>query len=138
LTIQLSLTDAFDYLYLSTQGGRGAGAAGPAQSMRKTRLCEEFMQTGRCKYGDRCTYAHGQHELRPPPTAGMQGERREVGGWVGLASGIGKRWQEEWLRFQTTSVHVLKLAQCNLMVCSQAGCIVSRISQDRMRRSNCH
>lgn len=27
--------------------------------MKKTRLCEEFMKTGVCKYGDKCTFAHG-------------------------------------------------------------------------------
>ncbi len=29
------------------------------ESMRKTRLCERFMQTGNCPYGDKCTFAHG-------------------------------------------------------------------------------
>eukprot|EP00197_Chlamydomonas_leiostraca_P002398 CAMPEP_0202858516 /NCGR_PEP_ID=MMETSP1391-20130828/1014_1 /ASSEMBLY_ACC=CAM_ASM_000867 /TAXON_ID=1034604 /ORGANISM="Chlamydomonas leiostraca, Strain SAG 11-49" /LENGTH=627 /DNA_ID=CAMNT_0049537441 /DNA_START=96 /DNA_END=1979 /DNA_ORIENTATION=+ len=46
-------------------------------SMRKTRLCEKFMQTGSCGYGDKCTFAHGTHELRPrvggPPSGGGPG-----------------------------------------------------------------
>lgn len=29
------------------------------EGMRKTRLCEKFMQTGSCGYGDKCTFAHG-------------------------------------------------------------------------------
>ncbi|EFJ39773.1 CCCH zinc finger protein [Volvox carteri f. nagariensis] len=27
--------------------------------MKKTRICEEFVRTGSCKYGDKCTFAHG-------------------------------------------------------------------------------
>lgn len=29
------------------------------EHMKKTRLCQEFMNTGSCKYGDRCTFAVG-------------------------------------------------------------------------------
>ncbi|KAJ9528442.1 hypothetical protein QJQ45_020276, partial [Haematococcus lacustris] len=54
--------------------GRGHVAPNPVvdkrasiQMMKKTRLCEEFMNTGSCKYGDRCTFAHGSNELRQPP-----------------------------------------------------------------------
>ncbi|GIL80432.1 hypothetical protein Vretimale_16125 [Volvox reticuliferus] len=35
--------------------------------MKKTRICEEFVRTGSCKYGDKCTFAHGQTELRQAP-----------------------------------------------------------------------
>lgn len=37
----------------------------------KTRLCQGF-SAGFCPYGDRCTFAHGVAELRPPP-ANWQG-----------------------------------------------------------------
>lgn len=30
----------------------------------KTELCNNLMELGSCKYGDRCHYAHGAHELR--------------------------------------------------------------------------
>ncbi|KAG1661301.1 hypothetical protein FOA52_008648 [Chlamydomonas sp. UWO 241] len=30
----------------------------------KTKLCSRFMQTGTCQYSSRCTFAHGEHELR--------------------------------------------------------------------------
>lgn len=30
----------------------------------KTELCNNLMELGDCKYGDRCHYAHGAHELR--------------------------------------------------------------------------
>ena len=32
--------------------------------MKKTRLCQEFVNTGACKYGVKCTFAHGEVELR--------------------------------------------------------------------------
>lgn len=30
---------------------------------KKTELCSSFLQTGICKYGDSCAFAHGEHEL---------------------------------------------------------------------------
>lgn len=30
----------------------------------KTELCNNLIELGECKYGDRCHYAHGAHELR--------------------------------------------------------------------------
>eukprot|EP00798_Chlamydomonas_sp_ICE-L_P031723 gene31723-6924_t len=41
-----------------------AGQPIPRQALRKTKLCAKFMETGVCSYGERCTFAHGQHELR--------------------------------------------------------------------------
>ncbi|EFO23791.1 hypothetical protein LOAG_04695 [Loa loa] len=35
----------------------------------KTSLCGEFRKTKKCGYGERCTFAHGEEELRPPPKA---------------------------------------------------------------------
>jgi len=32
----------------------------------KTVLCKQFMDTGECKFGERCHFAHGDVELRPP------------------------------------------------------------------------
>ena len=49
-------------------------------SLKKTRLCQEFVSSGACKYGERCTFAHGDHELRASvPMAGGGGE---VSPWV--------------------------------------------------------
>ncbi|XP_017540172.1 mRNA decay activator protein ZFP36L1b [Pygocentrus nattereri] len=40
-------------------------AAGQVNSSRyKTELCRPFEESGSCKYGDKCQFAHGQHELR--------------------------------------------------------------------------
>jgi hypothetical protein len=41
---------------------------------RKTRLCIKWINTGRCPYGDRCNFAHGQHELK-------LGRANNQGGW---------------------------------------------------------
>jgi hypothetical protein len=30
-------------------------------------LCKNFGAKGNCKYGDKCTFAHGEHELRGKP-----------------------------------------------------------------------
>ena len=32
--------------------------------MYKTRMCRNYMETGRCKYGRLCQFAHGRKELR--------------------------------------------------------------------------
>ena len=52
------------------------GAARPGQAYFKTRLCTMFMETGACPYGDRCSFAHGEHELQRPPTHGYQRKTR--------------------------------------------------------------
>eukprot|EP01116_Phalansterium_solitarium_P005509 TRINITY_DN1721_c0_g1_i1.p1 TRINITY_DN1721_c0_g1~~TRINITY_DN1721_c0_g1_i1.p1 ORF type:complete len:332 (+),score=67.63 TRINITY_DN1721_c0_g1_i1:414-1409(+) len=35
------------------------------QSLYKTELCRSFSETGVCRYGHKCQFAHGHHELRP-------------------------------------------------------------------------
>lgn len=35
------------------------------QNLYKTELCRSFTETGTCRYGHKCQFAHGQHELRP-------------------------------------------------------------------------
>lgn len=35
------------------------------QNLYKTELCRSFEETGSCKYGQKCQFAHGQDELRP-------------------------------------------------------------------------
>ncbi|XP_077409453.1 mRNA decay activator protein ZFP36L1b [Vanacampus margaritifer] len=42
-----------------------AGANSQVNSSRyKTELCRPFEENGSCKYGDKCQFAHGMHELR--------------------------------------------------------------------------
>ncbi|RYG44205.1 zinc finger CCCH domain-containing protein, partial [archaeon] len=39
----------------------------------QTRICLFFLQTTGCPYGDRCFYAHGDHELRDDPASDVPG-----------------------------------------------------------------
>ncbi|KAM5292639.1 mRNA decay activator protein ZFP36L2 [Ctenodactylus gundi] len=48
-------------LHLQQKAGGGA----PVNSTRyKTELCRPFEESGACKYGEKCQFAHGFHELR--------------------------------------------------------------------------
>lgn len=40
-------------------GGGGGGGGGDKSGHWRTRLCEQFMQHQTCRYGDKCTFAHG-------------------------------------------------------------------------------
>lgn len=42
----------------------GAAPAAQNSSRYKTELCRPFEESGTCKYGDKCQFAHGIHELR--------------------------------------------------------------------------
>lgn len=44
--------------------------------MKKTRICEEFMKTGSCKYGDKCTFAHG-YGVGERKAESLEGETEE-------------------------------------------------------------
>jgi len=35
------------------------------QNLYKTELCRSYVDTGVCRYGHKCQFAHGEHELRP-------------------------------------------------------------------------
>jgi len=35
------------------------------QNLYKTELCRSFVETGACRYGFKCQFAHGKNELRP-------------------------------------------------------------------------
>ena len=39
--------------------------AGHVRSNYKTIPCKFFMESGHCSFGDRCTYAHGESDIRP-------------------------------------------------------------------------
>jgi butyrate response factor 1 len=42
----------------------GDGRATAAVSRYKTELCRPFDENGSCRYGEKCQFAHGRHELR--------------------------------------------------------------------------
>jgi hypothetical protein len=35
------------------------------QNLYKTELCRSWVESATCKYGSKCQFAHGQHEIRP-------------------------------------------------------------------------
>ena len=49
----------------------GASSTPPSHSsiintaLYKTELCRSYLETGTCRYGAKCQFAHGEHELRP-------------------------------------------------------------------------
>lgn len=54
------------------------GGRGSTNVFYKTRMCNKW-RGGSCPFGDRCTYAHGQHELRRvPPEVLAQFEREQA------------------------------------------------------------
>jgi tristetraprolin len=48
----------------SALSAASAKAANINTSRYKTELCRPFEESGSCKYGDKCQFAHGSHELR--------------------------------------------------------------------------
>ncbi|XP_069464569.1 mRNA decay activator protein ZFP36L2 isoform X2 [Ambystoma mexicanum] len=45
-------------------GGGGTQGAQVNSTRYKTELCRPYEESGTCKYGDKCQFAHGYHELR--------------------------------------------------------------------------
>ncbi len=56
-----AIQDRKNSLTSSTSGSPSSSA----EELFKTELCRSFETTGACKYGAKCRFAHGQHELRP-------------------------------------------------------------------------
>jgi len=82
-------------------GGRGSG--GERRGFRgtsenaKTKLCMRWMSPEGCRFGDRCNFAHGEHELRKlPPRSGAGPGGGRGGGRDGGRGGYGGYggWQE--------------------------------------------
>lgn len=71
------------------RGGRG-GFRGTAENA-KTKLCNRWLQ-GDCRFGDRCNFAHGEHELRAlPPRENGAGAPAPAAGRGGYGGGRGGR-----------------------------------------------
>lgn len=49
---------------LSSPGESGQGQSDSPADRYKTELCRTFQDSGKCKYGDKCQFAHGKAELR--------------------------------------------------------------------------
>ncbi|CAI2353198.1 unnamed protein product [Caenorhabditis sp. 36 PRJEB53466] len=52
---------------LGTPNGSGNVPPPKNPKLYKTELCRSWMDHGRCNYGERCQYAHGEVEKRPVP-----------------------------------------------------------------------
>lgn len=50
---------------MATPNGQAPPPKNP--KLYKTELCRSWMDHGRCNYGERCQYAHGELEKRPVP-----------------------------------------------------------------------
>lgn len=48
----------------------GAGQRGPHPNF-KSKLCKRFQESGHCNFGERCGFAHGDHDLRQSGTYGQ-------------------------------------------------------------------
>ncbi|XP_059212349.1 mRNA decay activator protein ZFP36L1b isoform X2 [Centropristis striata] len=60
---QRSYSELGDMVGASSQACVG-GSSQVISSRYKTELCRPFEENGTCKYGDKCQFAHGVHELR--------------------------------------------------------------------------
>lgn len=57
----------------------GREALQPQPDLYRTQVCFQYMQIRMCKYGDRCTFAHGEGQLRGQvATAGPNGASATV------------------------------------------------------------
>nr|XP_044993628.1 mRNA decay activator protein ZFP36L2 [Jaculus jaculus] len=52
------------HLQQQQKGGGGGGGSQINSTRYKTELCRPFEESGTCKYGEKCQFAHGFHELR--------------------------------------------------------------------------
>ena len=60
----------------------------------KTSLCNNFSQTGQCKFGDNCKFAHGDQDLRMGQDGPQQGFKQNYGGYNNNNSGGGGGFQQ--------------------------------------------
>ncbi|KAA0147561.1 hypothetical protein FNF27_02399 [Cafeteria roenbergensis] len=50
---------------MGARSGRSGRSGGGQHALFKTEMCRTFTQTGACRYGEKCQFAHGLVELRP-------------------------------------------------------------------------
>ncbi|XP_042513775.1 mRNA decay activator protein ZFP36L2-B-like isoform X2 [Macadamia integrifolia] len=48
-----------------SRSGSDSGSLSPGNSLYKTDICRTWEETGSCRYGTKCQFAHGKEELRP-------------------------------------------------------------------------
>ena len=81
LSTSLSVTPTVKVVRINTSGSKAYGKAKSIEEGKraltsptttsalryKTELCRPFLDNGFCKYGDKCQFAHGEHDLRSLP-----------------------------------------------------------------------
>jgi hypothetical protein len=78
-------------------GGHGGGHHQPQQMQQPVKMCTEYARYGRCSYGDKCRYSHGQ-ALQPQPQPQQQ-QQQMYGGWGAqqpVQQGWGQTAQQGW------------------------------------------
>ena len=58
----------------------GPTSTSSTTTRKKYEMCKNFREKGECKYGDRCLFAHGDHELTrrgSPSEAEVKDEKKE-------------------------------------------------------------
>ena len=56
--------------FMQRNRGRSMSTPGPLYGTKfntqryKSEICQRYMESGQCKYGEKCQFAHGEHELR--------------------------------------------------------------------------
>lgn len=68
-------------------GGGGFGGSAPSGGGTKSKLCSNFSATGACRYNEKCTFAHGEHELGTPYVGGGGGKGGKMGKMMGMMKG---------------------------------------------------
>jgi len=49
---------------VTSPAGRSSDGGATKEDLYKTELCRKWSETGTCRYGERCQFAHGEEELR--------------------------------------------------------------------------
>lgn len=62
-----SSSQALTLAQAQVNAANGNSTAVKNPKLYKTELCRSWMDQGRCNYGERCQYAHGEHEKRSVP-----------------------------------------------------------------------
>ncbi|GBG91149.1 hypothetical protein CBR_g52030 [Chara braunii] len=75
---------AIAHALAAAQNGQASGImdAGVNLGGYKARLCNRYREPGGCRFGDKCHFAHGEHELQPDPAGGgdlQQGGAGQIG-----------------------------------------------------------
>ncbi|KAF8404483.1 hypothetical protein HHK36_009368 [Tetracentron sinense] len=61
-----------------TRSASDSGSSSSGNSLYKTEICRSWEDSGSCRYGSKCQFAHGKEELRP---SRYSNKNKSEGGW---------------------------------------------------------